>query len=265
MSRIKDALKKARVSRCDSQPESMTTAHIVTPDGKPVTGTSQTKTINYSEFAVKKHKIITPYFENIALIEYFKLLRTKLLSERHISDDRTILVTSTLRNEGKTFVTLNLAVTVAREVDQTVLVVDTNNNNPSTLRAFGIRAEKGLTDYLLDGIPLSEVLICPGIEKLIILPFGRHVENSAELLRSKKMGKLVEEMKYRYSGRYLFFDAPAVLSSVDTIVLSKHIDKTLFVIEAGRTAPEQVSEALDLLGEEKILGTILNKKNITKK
>jgi non-specific protein-tyrosine kinase len=167
-----------------------------------------------------------------------------------------------LDKEGKTFIAVNLAITFAREVDQTVLLVDVNLKNPSVLNAFGIQAEEGLTDYLLYDKSLSDLLVRPGIEKLVILPSGKPVENSAELLRSLKMQDLVKKMKNRYGDRYIFFDAPSILTSVDTVVMSKYIDRTLFVIESGRVQPGKVLEALNLLEEDKILGTILNKRDI---
>jgi len=264
MSRIKDALKKAKMER--EGVARITIADRPAPKGnnKPIIGKPQTKVINYSEDAVRKHKLITPYLEDLDFIkERFKLLKTKVFSETQPNDDRTILITSCLAKEGKTFIAINLAITIAREVDQTILVVDVNLRNPSVLNSFGIREEPGLTDYLLHDRPLSDVLIRPGIEKLVVLPAGKHVENSAELLRSLKMQELVKEMKYRYRGRYIIFDTPPVLSSVDAIVLSQYVDKALFVIESGKVQPDKVSEALNHLEKEKILGAIINKRDST--
>jgi len=255
MSRIKDALKRAKEARETLDPFAHIQGSTSKPDGKP-----QTKVINYSEEAVIKHKVLTPYFDDHDLIERCKLLRTRIQSETQSLDHRTILITSSLAQEGKTFIAVNLAITFAREVDQTVLLIDANLHTPGVLNFFGIQEEKGLTDYLLNDEPLSELLIRPGIEKLVILPAGSHVDNSAELLGSHKMQQLVREMKHRYGDRYVFFDAPPVLASVDTMVLSEYVDKILFIIESGRIKPQQVAEALNRLEKGKLLGTILNKK-----
>ena len=255
MSRIRDALLRAKKERAVSEPLSPTDRPGPGSDASP-----QTKVFNYSEDAVIKHKVITPYFEDRLLTERFKLLRTKVLSETQKHDDRTILITSSTDQEGKTFIAVNLAITFAREVDQTVLLVDVNLKNPSVMKFFGIEEEKGLTDYLMHDIPLSDLLIRPGIEKLVVLPSGPHIDNSAELLRSHKMKELVREMKNRYGDRYIFFDAPAVLNSVDSMVLSEYVDKTLFVVESGKVQPQKVSEALAHLGKKKLLGTVLNKR-----
>lgn len=257
MSRLKDALKKVKAGR--ERPAPSGGADM--PNVQPEFGPSKTRILNYCEEAVARHKVLTPYFEDRNISERFKLLRTKIITATQKNDDRNILVTSTLDREGKTFVALNLAITFAREVDQTVLLVDGNLKNPSVLKMFGIQAEQGLTDYLLYDRPLSELLVRPGIEKLVVLPSGRPVEHSAELLRSIKMQNLVKEMKSRYSDRYVFFDASSVLAGVDTIVLSNYVDKMLFVVEEGRVPAQRITEAVELLNQEKIFGTVFNKKS----
>jgi Mrp family chromosome partitioning ATPase len=95
---------------------------------------------------------------------------------------------------------------------------------------------------------------------MTILPLGDGtLQNSTEILGSLKMQHLIEEMKNRYSDRYIVFDGPSILTSVDTLVLSKYTDKTLLVVESGKVAPQKLSDAIKLLGEEKILGTVFNK------
>jgi len=260
MSRIKDALNKAKLEREGAAPASQQDRPVARPDSKPAPHSLQTSVINYSESAVKKHRLITPYLEDVSIIERFKLLRTKFFSETQTNDDRTILITSSLEGEGKTFISLNLAITIAREMDQTALVVDVNFKNPSVLNCFGIKTDSGLTEHLLYDKPLSAVLVRPGSEKLVLLPEGKPEENSAELLRSRKMQDLVNEIKLRYEDRYILFDGPDLLSNVDAMVFSKYVDRTLFVLEAGRVPPDKVSEALRSLEKDKILGVILNKK-----
>jgi len=255
MSKIRDALQRAKQEFDRQSGLPFFKDSVAAAETK-----SQTRVVDYAEDAVAKNKIITPYFDNSAVVEQFKLLRTKILQETQEHDYRTILVTSYLAQEGKTFVAINLAITFAREIDQTVLLVDVHLHNPSVLKCFGIEQERGLTDYLLNDEPLPALLIRPGIEKLTVLPAGLPIERSAEALRSQKMQQLIGEMKNRYSDRYIFFDAPPVLTSVDTMVLSEYVDKTLFIIESGRVKPNQVSEALHRLEKTKLLGTIINKK-----
>jgi exopolysaccharide/PEP-CTERM locus tyrosine autokinase len=258
MSKIKEALEKAKKIRGESSSVILIEDRL--KDQETVDShIQQSRVLQYSRESAEKHNIVTLGFDLYNIIEGFKLLKTQILTKTQVNGDRTILVTSCLDGEGKTFNSLNLAVTFAREIDQTVLLVDANFKNPSILAALGIHALEGLTDYLVNDNPMPELLIRPGIEKLVILPAGTSVANSTELLGSVKMQNLISEMKNRYQDRYIFFDGPSILTSVDAIVLSKYVDKVLLVIESGKVAPQKMVEAISLVGEDKILGTILNK------
>ena len=220
---------------------------------------THTKIVDYDKDAVVRHNITTLTVDPYRLSERFKLFKTQILTKTQLAGDRTILITSCSDGEGKSFTAINLAVMFAREVDQTVLLVDVNLNHPGVLPAFGINATEGITDYLLHNKPLAELLICPGVEKLTILPAGESIQRSSEMLGSLKMQRLIAEMKSRYHDRYIFFDGPSIMTSVDALVLSKYVDRTLVVVEAGKVSPSQLSEAINLIGEEKILGTVLNR------
>jgi len=258
MSKIKDALDKAKRMRGMPQP------FVLLDDGsaadtKAAPQRTQTKIVNYNHDAVVRNNITTLTVDPYRLSERFKLFKTQILTKTQIAGDRTVLITSCSDGEGKTFTAINLAVMFAREIDQTVLLVDVNLKHPGIVSAFGIEGTEGLTDYLQYNKPLAELLICPGLEKLTIRPTGNAIHHSAEMLGSLKMQRLIAEMKSRYHDRYIFFDGPSIMTSVDTLVLSKYIDKTLLVVEAGKVSPKQLSESISLIGEDKILGTILNK------
>ena len=258
MSKIRDALRQAQEERRGTPVAANSQANDNT--SPEVKGTPQTRTRDYDAEAAKRNRIISPYFEAPEAAERFKRLRTKVFAATQESDLRMIMVTSTLPGEGKSFVAVNLAITFAREVDQTVLLVETDLQKPTMMKHFGIDHKPGLTDYLLHDCPLSEAMIRPGIEKLVLLPAGPPVTNSAELLRSHKMQALVAEMKSRYANRYVFFDAPAISTSVDALVLADYIDRILFVVQSGRVAPDRVADALGHLDAERVLGTVLNKR-----
>jgi len=263
MSKIKDAIEKAKRLR------GVTTPFILIGDDDSVKdeavpqAAKTKKIINYSPDAILQHNVITLTANHYELSERFKLFKTQILTKTQTSGDRTILVTSCTDGEGKTFTAVNLAITLAREIDQSVLLVDVNFRHPSVISAFGIQTTEGLTDYLLHNKSIPELLISPGIEKMTILPLGNALKNPTEMLGSLKMQHLIEEMKNRYHDRYIVFDGPSILTSVDTLVLSKYIDKTLVVVESGKVAPQQLSDAIKLLGEEKILGIVFNKGNLT--
>lgn len=115
------------------------------------------------------------------------------------------------------------------------------------------------------GVSLPNLLVNPGIEKLVILPGGKGVPNSTEMLGSPKMANLVKEMKERYKDRYIIFDSSPLLNSPDPLVFSSHVDGILLVVEAGKTTTDQIKEATNLLKGKNILGTILNKAQIREK
>ena len=143
---------------------------------------------------------------------------------------------------------------------QYILLVESNLRDPSLHTLLGLNEPiPGLADYLLDDVPIQELLIDPGIEKLRLLLAGRKTPNSAELLGSGKMRHLVEEFKARYDNRYIIFDAPAVSTYPDTLVLSEMMDVTVVVIGAGSTPLERILETEEKLRDKRMIGFVLNK------
>jgi protein-tyrosine kinase len=257
MSRIKDALQKARQQRPETA--SVATGHT---EATPVAGFPTARVINYAESAVVKHKILAHPFVDQDLNERFRLLRAKIVGETQQTDDRSFLITSTQNMEGKTFTAINLAITFAREVDHKVLLVDINVKNPSVLKYLGIDEQPGLLDCMHDNVPLSDMLICPGIDRLMLLPLGCGRLKSAELLRSRKTREVLQEMKRRNPDLYIILDGPAMCDGVDAIVLSDFIDQTLFVVEHGVIKQQKLAEAVGHLDKNKILGAVFNKRTV---
>ncbi len=253
MSKIKEALEKAKRIR------GVGTSFVLMDE--EVLAQPAQRVVKYDPQAIKNQKVITLSQDSFKISERFQFFKTQLLPKLESAGDKTVLITSCFNGEGKTFVAVNLAVMFAREIDKGVLLVDVNFRHPSVLSSLGIQIREGLSDYLLNDKPISELLINPGIEKMAILPPGNNIQNSAEILGSLKMKNLIFEMKDRYHDRYILFDGPSVFNSVDTLVLSQYMDKILLVVESGKVPPQKMSEAVKLLGEEKILGIILNKGN----
>jgi Mrp family chromosome partitioning ATPase len=149
---------------------------------------------------------------------------------------------------------------LAQAMHRTVLLADLDFRNPSVHRRFEIDIEYGLIDYLLDDVPVSEVLVNPGIERLVVLPAGRNaVPNSSELLASPKMIQLVEELKSRYPARLIVFDLPPILWSDDTLAFSPYVDATLLVVADGITTHDELKRAGEVLDGDTVIGTVLNR------
>jgi capsular exopolysaccharide synthesis family protein len=176
------------------------------------------------------------------------------------NDWNVLGVTSPSHGEGKTLTAVNLAVSLAMDTAQTVLLVDTNLRSPSVHEVFGLNDYPGLADYLLDNQSLEDLLVHPGIGRFVLLPGGRPVSNSTEILTSPKMLALVEELKHRYPARVVIFDLPPLLHTADVIAFSPYTDALLLVVEEGRTTAEEVQRALSLVKNSRpVLGTVLNK------
>jgi protein-tyrosine kinase len=268
MERIKQALERARAER-QGQPAPApvaidNTAAAVTP-AVPAPAAediqySQTRQVEVTDETLRNKRVVTG-FEPNAFTDAYKILRTQVLQRLNENGWNVLAITSPGKNEGKTLTALNLAASLAMEVDYTVLLVDANLRHPSLHAHLGIPGEPGLSDYLLDETPLNQLLVHPtSIDHLTVLPGGRALhKNSAEMLNSPKMSRLVEEMKNRYTSRIVVFDLPPVLSAADAMAFAPYVDATLLVIEEGKTKRKEVSHALDLLSSTNVLGTVLNK------
>jgi len=191
-------------------------------------------------------------------IEAYKLLRTQILQKTEQEGGRAVMITSPLPGEGKTTTAINLAFTFAREFKQTVLLIDCDFRRQRIHELLGIRSEKGLINHLLNDEPVSDLIIWPGIEKLTLISGGRTIQTSSEVLGSPRMKALVQDMKTRYPDRYIFFDAPAILTCADALALAPQVDHILMVVSAGATPLSEVKRALQLLPPEKVLGLALN-------
>lgn len=191
--------------------------------------------------------------------EQFKILRTNLLFPVSGKPPRTILVTSAVPGEGKSFVAANLAVSIAQNIEEYVLLLDCDIRRPSQHRVFGFDDVPGLSEYLSRKAPLSSLLLKTRIKKLSLLPGGTPPHNPSELLSSEPMSALVEEVKARYPDRYILIDSPPPKFTAETAALSRQVDGIVIVVNSGRTPRGLVEELVETLGKEKILGTVMNR------
>ncbi|ACS80479.1 polysaccharide biosynthesis tyrosine autokinase [Maridesulfovibrio salexigens] len=210
------------------------------------------------EMELAKNRILTKHSSS-SFTDIYNLLRTQIFHRTKRKKHNVLMVTSAMPGEGKTITSINLAISIAREVDQFALLVDTDMRNPSIHKYLGIEVEKGLTDHLLHDIPVPDLLIKPGINKLSFLPAGEPIKGSTEILGSPKLQDLITEMKDRYPDRYVVFDCPDLLHAPDALVFSSYVDGIVFVVEAGKTSREYVQKALNLLEGRNIVGIVLNK------
>ncbi|MBQ5948155.1 XrtA-associated tyrosine autokinase [Massilia sp. ST3] len=200
------------------------------------------------------------------LLEEFRIIKRPLLKrafgERSAGANpaNLIMVTSSLPGEGKTYCAINLAMSIAMELDHTVLLVDADVARPSVLRTLGLPAHRGLMDILLDDkLDLSDVMLRTNVDTLSILPAGTSTSRATELLASSSMSSMVLELANRYPDRVIIFDSPPLLLTSESRVLASHMGQIVVVVEAQTTTQHAVKEALQQLDGMNNVNLIYNK------
>ena len=198
--------------------------------------------------------------------EDFRIIKRPLLHnarDSHAAGNRhgnLIVVTSAMPGEGKTYCAVNLAMSIAMEMDITVLLVDADVARPSVLKVLGLGTEAGLMDVLLsDALELSDVILKTNVPTLSILPAGRSNKHATELLASRAMSTLLDEISSRYADRIVIFDSPPLLITTEANVLAAQMGQVVLVVEAETTTQHAVKEALRQLESCPHINLIYNK------
>jgi len=210
---------------------------------------------------------ITPDTGRSKLAEEYRLIKRPLIANAlghgntpAIENGNLIMVTSSLPGEGKSFTAINLAISMATELESTVLLIDADVAKSSILRYLGLRADRGLIDVLRDpSIQLSDVLIKTDIAKLTVLPAGQGFAHATELLASSAMRNFVRDIANRYHDRIIIFDCPPLLATSEASVLATYMGQIVFVVEAERTPQEAIKDALAHISDCEHVGLLLNK------
>ncbi|HJT51397.1 MAG TPA: XrtA-associated tyrosine autokinase [Nitrosospira sp.] len=215
---------------------------------------------------MRQYGIVTPDQGRTQIAEQFRVIKRPLLTNAFnkgpgmIKNGNLIMVTSALAGEGKSFCTVNLAMSIATEMDRTVLLVDADVARPSVPRILGVGTDRGLLDVLLDeNLNLADVLIKTDIEKLALLAAGRRHSHSTELLASRSMGELLKELAERYADRIVIFDSPPLLLTSEARVLASQMGQIVLVVEAETTSQQAVKEALQAVEACDVVNLVYNK------
>ena len=219
---------------------------------------TRTRVQPVSNSVLKGHRIISP-LQAGKWLESYRMLRTRCLQSMDAMGWKTLAITSTSQKTGNSLTAANLAISIAMELNRTALLVDANFQNPGIHQLFGLQVQQGLSDYLLHDIELSSVLVNPGIDRLVILPAGKSMLNSTEMLHAPKMLNLVTELKNRYPSRIIIFDLPPILAQDDALGFVPHVDAVLLVVDEGQTRTEDLKKAAALLKGVNLLGSVFNK------
>ena len=198
-----------------------------------------------------KAGFVTPDIPRSRIADEFRIVKRPLIANASgkratpIRNRNLIMVTSAVPGEGKTFSAINLAMSIAMELDQTVLLVDADVARPSLPRILGLPPCKGLLDALESkSFDLGQALIRTNIEKLAILSGGTQHSNATELLASDAMVRMLDDMATRYPDRIVIFDSPPLLVTTESRVLATHMGQIVIVVQAESTLQSEVKRAL---------------------
>jgi len=200
------------------------------------------------------------------LLEEFRIIKRPLLkrafAERGPKDNpaNLIMITSSLPGEGKTYCAINLAMSIAMELDHTVLLVDADVARPSVLRTLGLPAQRGLMDILVDDtLQLPDVILRTNVDTLALLPAGATSNAATELLASSTMAAMLTELANRYPDRVIIFDSPPLMLTTEARVLASHMGQIVVVVEAQTTTQHAVKESLQQLEGMSNVNLVYNK------
>ena len=260
MGKIFDALKKSQ------EPDNEIVTESVTPDFSETKTESRPISENFQKgsdvfdipdqidpnliSAIKPHSVES---------EQFRLLKNTLLFPENGMPPKSIMITSTNVNEGKSFISSNLAVSIAKSIDEYVLLIDCDLRRPSIHEIFGYRQSlDGLTEYLSEGKPLTSLLLKTFINKLTLLPGGSIPPNPSELLSSEQMRRLLHEVRLRYKDRFIIIDTPPPILTSETNAIARQVDGIIIVVKERKTRVKDIQNIIDIYGKDKILGVVYN-------
>lgn len=266
MDYIQQAIDKAREERAQEKGDAsgqkgrgQPPAHAaIAEEGVPVINYTTTRQVKLSDSHLKNHRIIAG-FQNDKRAEVYRQLRTQVLQKLRANNWKTLAITSPKESAGKTVTALNLAIALSKEVNQTVLLVDLDLASPSVHKLLGFEVDGGIIDHLSGEKSVPELLVNPGLERLVILPSKQDNRYSSEVLSTPKMQSLLKDLTTRYDSRIIIFDIPSLLVNDDALIFTPYVDAALLVVEDGVTTGEDVEQCMQMLEGINILGTILNK------
>ena len=219
---------------------------------------------------LRGYGFVTPDVPTSQTADEFRVVKRPIISNAlgkssgRIKHGNLVMVTSALPGEGKTFTSINLAMSVAMEYDSRVLLVDGDVAHPTMPSILGTPHAPGLLDLLTrDEIDVSDALVKTNVERLTILPAGSRQRRSTELLASEQMASLLRELSSRYPDRIIIFDSPPLLATTEARVLATHMGQIVVVVAADATSQHALQQALATIENCDIVLMLLNKASRT--
>ena len=206
--------------------------------------------------------LILPQLQDAGALRAYKILRTRVLRRLEANQWHSFAVTGVTAGEGKTLTAINLAMALAQDTSTWVALIDLDLQRPRVADYLGLRSkhgEKGLSDYLQGNASFENIVYCPEIERLAVIPNFSAVPSSSEMLTSPRMAELMQALEAETPRRVLIFDMPPVLAADDVLAFSPQIDGLLLVVAEGTTDRTSLRRAKEVLAEMNLLGVVLNR------
>lgn len=262
MSRLEKAIEVAsrkRKEQAEGQAEGPPPQAGMSPAVQPFSGAPARDPERQGNLPVANPYLVTANDRESPAAEQYRKLKSLIVSLiQHHNLGKSLMVTSPAAGEGKSITALNLAISMAQEFDHTVLLVEADVRKPSLLNYLGLTSQRGLTDCVLDRSDIGEVLVKTGIGRLTVLPAGRRVDNPVELFSSNHMQTLTDEIRARYSDRYVIVDTTPLLPFAEPQYIANMVDSVLLVVREGFTTPEKLKKSLEILKNNHLLGVVSN-------
>ncbi len=269
MSKIEEALRRARSSRAQGEEPPHDVVEARPPSdaqSRELVGLSAAEEIAHMReierrppVELMRRRIIHPEMQDARVNDAFRHLRTALL-QKTAGKNFVLAVTSAAADGGASFVSLNLAASFAFDDSKTALLVDGNLRQPHfTDLLLDPEHDAGLTDYLSGAEREAENIIHPiGIPRLRLIPVGTQHRNSMEYFTTLQLERLLAELRHRYRERFVIIDTPPIMEAADARILAQLCDYALLVVPYGRVTGAQLSAAADTVGQEKLIGCVMN-------
>ena len=222
------------------------------------------KPVELDLMALAAAGFLVPSAPRSQLADQYRVIKRPLIAnatrkgQAKLHNGNLIMMTSAMPGEGKSFTAINLAMSIAAELDHTVMLVDADVARPSLLKKLGLDETRGLLDLLEGKVEMSDVLMRTNIDKLTLLPSGRPHPRSTELLASDAMRQLLQKMAKRYPDRIIIFDSPPLLLTTEARVLASQMGQVVLVVQAGKTLQADVQHALSMIESCPIRMVLLN-------
>lgn len=272
MSLVEQALKKLKDARGGVAPQSE--PRIVAPIAAPAVAEAAraaplparpARIVNVDRAALLAAGVLPSDTEERRIAQEFRQVKRPLVANAlgrgatQLPNGHLIMMASALPGDGKTFTSVNLALSIALEKDVRIVLVDADVAKPHISRIFNVQGEPGLLDVLRDeNLDVESVILNTDVPNLCILPAGRPSDTATELLASERMVEVVARLGAADRQRIVLFDSPPLLLTTESRALASVVGQIVLVISAGVTPQKAVLDAIDLLGEGKSIGLVLN-------